>query len=79
MGPACPSSSWGRFAWSRWYDVWQPLTVMVVGEAVAFPVRDTTNRCHWCDYDAATGDRLDELDNLGLQAPLGETQAWPAR
>jgi membrane-associated phospholipid phosphatase len=70
-GPCVPILEMGPVRMVRWYDIWQPLTLMVIGEAVALPVRDTTNGCHWCDYDPATGDRLNALDDVGLKLRWG--------
>jgi membrane-associated phospholipid phosphatase len=47
-------------------DIWQPLTMLALGEGAAALLRDTTDRCHWCDVDAAGVDRLDKVDSWGL-------------
>jgi membrane-associated phospholipid phosphatase len=53
-------------------DIWEPLTMLALGEGAAALLRDTTNRCHWCDVDATTGvDRLGGLDSWGLNLRWG--------
>jgi len=37
-----------------------------LGETGVFALRDKTNRCHWCDIDAAGVDRLNQVDRWGL-------------
>ncbi len=58
---------WGPIRVIRAADIWEPLTMLAVGEGAAALLRDTTNRCHWCDVDPTTGvDRLGGLDSWGL-------------
>ncbi len=52
-------------------DIWQPLTLLALGEGAAALLRDTTDRCHWCDVDAVGVDRLNKLDAWGLNLRWG--------
>jgi membrane-associated phospholipid phosphatase len=52
-------------------DVWESLALLAVGEGGAALLRDTTDRCHWCDVDAVGVDRLNGLDSWGLGARWG--------
>jgi membrane-associated phospholipid phosphatase len=62
---------WGPIRVIRAGDIWQPLTMLALGEGAAALLRDTTNRCHWCDVDALGGDRLGSLDSWGLNLRWG--------
>jgi membrane-associated phospholipid phosphatase len=53
-------------------DIWEPLTLLALGEGGAVLLRDTTDRCHWCDVDAVGVDRLNKLDDWGLNLRWGD-------